>query len=136
MKFEERYGNFTNKQIKKTLLFAMILIIGFMILVLMEVLGRKDMMLKYDQEVDLLVTKVKRDKGVLTLQDSIAISGATPLISPIKKMKAFANYKDNFPQKYFLDQIVPKYRIIRKANSDTITIYHYGDTLLFKLLSD
>ena len=136
MRLEDRFRNITFKKVKTTLLFAFVLFLLFISIIFYEVISDEGNWITKDMEVDLKVEKVKTVKGMLVLEDSLSISGGTPLISPIKNMKAFANYKNNVPERYTLSQVVPKFRFTKKAHSDTITVYHYGDTLLFKLFSD
>lgn len=136
MRLEDRFRNITYKKVKTTLLFVFVLFLLFISIIFYEVISDEGNWITKDMEVDLKVEKVKTVKGMLVLEDSLSISGGTPLISPIKNMKAFANYENNVPERYMLSQVVPKFRFTKKAHSDTITVYHYGDTLLFKLFSD
>ncbi|NYJ26296.1 hypothetical protein [Allomuricauda sp. ARW1Y1] len=116
---------------------ASVLFLLFISIIFYEFISDDSKVVTKDMEVDLMVERVKKtQKGILLLQDSIAIHGETPLISPIQNMKAFANYESNLPENYVLRQVVPKFRFKKEANSDTITVYHYGDTLLFKLFLD
>lgn len=136
MKFEDRLRNITYKEVKTGLLMGSVLFMLFLTIIFYEVISDDSLVVTKDMEVDLMVERTKMEKGIIFLEDSLSISGETPLISPIKNMKAFANYENNVPERYTLSQVVPKFRFIKKAHSDTITVYHYGDTLLFKLFSD
>ena len=137
MRLEDRFRNITFKKVKTTLLFAFVLFLLFISIIFYEVISDDSKVVTKDMEVDLMVERVKKtQKGILLLEDSISIHGETPLISPIQNMKAFANYENNLPKSYALRQVVPKFRLMKEADSDTITVYHYGDTLLFKLFSD
>lgn len=136
MKFEDRLRNITYKEVKTGLLIGSVLFLLFLSIIFYEVISDDCLVVTKDMEVDLMVERTKMEKEIIFLDDSLSISGETPLISPIKNMKAFANYENNVPERYTLSQVVPKFRFTKKAHSDTITVYHYGDTLLFKLFSD
>ena len=136
MRFEDKLRNIAYKEVKTGILLCSVLFLLFISIIFYEVMSDDSKVVTKDMEVDLMVERVKTKKGILLLEDSIAIHGETPLISPIQNIKAFANYENNLPESYVLRQVVPKFRLIKEADSDTIKVYHYGDILLFKLFSD
>ncbi len=101
----------------------------------------KDISLKYESEIDLVVTRVEREKSFLTLNDSIGIHSGTPLLKEISKMGVLQNMKmldtDSYAKfKMDFGQLVKPYRIVKESNTDTLVVYQATDTLYFELLTD
>ncbi len=99
---------------------------------------KEDKTLKLESEFDLQVFDIKRERGFLTLQDSVVVFGGCKLIPEISKMKILESYKliDTISYQNFtltLNDVIQPYRILKKPSSDTLIIYHYLDTLYFKL---
>lgn len=83
----------------------------------------RDIKLNNSDSIDLYVDKIKKYKGVLILQDSVALSQNCPLIKNIE-------YNNS---KTLVDFEEP-YRIIKQRNSNVIQMIRLNDTLYFKNL--
>nr|WP_299168441.1 hypothetical protein [uncultured Allomuricauda sp.] len=130
---------------RKDIIFPMVmgcivflLFVGFIVF---QFATNRDISLKYEDSIDLKVTKVRSERGFLTLNDSIGVSSATPLIKEKSEMKILNSLKqtnlDSY-NKFTMDfgQVVKPYRITKERNTDTIIVYHYSNTLYFKLFTD
>lgn len=110
----------------------------FSIFVFISVLNSEDKSLKFEQSINLRINKVKRYRGVVMLNDSIVLSENTPAIMNISRMEVFRKYKElniKKPQITF-DKITTPFVIKKKANSDTIQVIQYRDTIYFNLIGD
>ncbi len=90
----------------------------------MERTSSKDISLKYESEINLFAKKVKYYKGVVSLDDSVSISGNCPMIRKLET--------NNNPT--VLGDFSGPYRLIKKRNNDTVKIVISYDTLYFKFL--
>lgn len=110
----------------------------FSIFVFISILNSEDKSLKFEQSINLRINKVKRYRGVVMLNDSIVLSENTPAIMNISRMEVFSKYKElniKKPQITF-DKITTPFVIKKKANSDTIQVIQYRDTIYFNLIGD
>lgn len=110
----------------------------FFVMMFVSSLFREDRTLNLESEIDLEVFNVKNDRGFLILQDSVVVSGNCKLITEISKMKILESYKlyDTIAYKKFsltIGDVTKPYRILKKSFSDTLIVYHYQDTLFFKV---
>ena len=103
--------------------------------IIYSILTKKDITLKFNQAIELDVKNIESSRGFLIMEDSIALSGNTPLISPISEMESFKNSNiSDIPNKLTIDKVLPPFKIKKGANNDTIHVYHYQDTLKFQLI--
>lgn len=97
--------------------------------------------LRFEDSIDFEITGIEKYKGELIMNDSIVISGMTPLIKEKSKIEKLRSLKKVNPEGYAnfemkLSQVTSPYRITKEANTDLIVIYHYSDTLCFRLFLD
>ncbi|MEM5565208.1 hypothetical protein WNY78_08835 [Psychroserpens sp. AS72] len=85
----------------------------------------EDKSLKIESEIKLDITRIYRHKGVILLNDSIVLTQNCPRIDI--KNKDYVIYKQ-------IEDINKPYKLIKKANNDTILIIKDSDSLLYKLL--
>lgn len=136
-----KFDELDSKDIIFPMIMACIVFLLFIGIIIFQLVTNKDISLKYEDSIDLKVTKVKNERGFLTLNDSIGIISATPLIKEKSEMKILNSLKQTNPDSYNkftmnFGQLVKPYRITKENNSDTIIVYHYSNTLYFKLFTN
>lgn len=110
---------------KYTRIFIAIISVAFIAIIIFTQRSNKDISLKLKSDINLFADRVEYYKGVITLEDSISISGNCPLISPTYE-------NDHQPR---LADFSGPYRFIKESNNDTIKIIISKDTLRFKFIS-
>jgi len=125
---------------KKTIIISIAAVfLIFIVMVSIDIYSRKGRILKLSEGIDLYPDKIEFDKGVIIINDSIVIAGNAPQITHIssfivseKTPPLFStNNNDYIPNLYDLEA---PYKIIKKANVDTIIIIKEVDTLYFKFI--
>lgn len=107
-------------------LFAKVAIAAFVLFVLIIFISRYnnvDKTLKLSDAIHLEVVKVKKYKGITTLNDSIAIHAATPRI----------NMETAYDRYQTIGTIPAKYTLSKSANSDSIIVNKDSEMLIYKL---
>lgn len=105
---------------KKVTVYIIILTtVLFVCFVLIDRINSRDLGLKKSSEIDLYVDKVSDYKGILLLNDSVVISKNCP------KIKS---------SNLTVGHITKPFRIIKKANNDTIKIVKQGNVSYYLLL--
>ncbi|MER3316681.1 MAG: hypothetical protein RIB79_00165 [Allomuricauda sp.] len=110
---------------KNIRIFIVILGVVFLAIIITVQGNNNDKSLKLESDINLFVNNVKYYKGVVTLEDSISISGNCPLINTLT---------ENDYQPTLGDYSGP-YRFIKERYNDTIKIVIINDTLRFKFIS-
>lgn len=137
-----KFDKFNNeKKVVFLIQIAAVVFVLFIAFRVFRIVFGEDISLKYESEIDMVVTKVEQEKSFLTLNDSIGIYSSTPLLKEISKMGVLQSLKmlntDSYAKfKMDFGQLVEPYRIVKEPNTDTLLVYQASDTLYFKLLTD
>lgn len=85
----------------------------------------RDKTLKYESDIKLEVTSAYNYKGVITYNDSIAVTNNCPQI-----------FKNDYKNNYYgiIENLSVPFQLIKRKNSDTIKIVKNYDSLYFKLI--
>ncbi|GAA4964881.1 hypothetical protein [Algibacter aquimarinus] len=114
---------------KKTLLILMLLIIGiFISMVIKYHYYNKNIELLKEDQIDLDISKIKKYKNVLILNDSISIFKRTYRVYPKKHEHFYLNYYK------YIESIDDPFHLSKKADNDTLIIIKNSDTLFYKLI--
>ncbi|SMC78545.1 hypothetical protein [Cellulophaga tyrosinoxydans] len=84
-----------------------------------------------EDKIDLKVEKIKLQKGIIFINDSLYLVGNTYLFEGEARRK-----KLNFKPRFSLYDMKSPYQIIKKTNNDTLTIIQGYDTLFFKFYNE
>ncbi len=122
---EIRLGNMkTNKLIIFTVI---IIILFFFFQVIFSILKNEDKTLKIEDEINVYAKNIKYKKGVITINDSIALHGNALFLDD--------NYKSGKRNNSVtLAKFEGPYRIVKKRNNDTLFVIISNDTLYFKFI--
>ena len=108
-------------KLKKIVLLTAFLIGSlFLSIVLHMKLKHRDRALKFGSGVNLFVTKIKKEKGSVLLNDSVSVYNQTPRI--IKKTKTGSIILPILEDPRYMPifgDLTKNYRIIKKSNNDT-----------------
>ena len=99
---------------------------GFFCFIIHSIITHEDKSIKKGIAIDLEVTQTITYKGVVTLNDSIVVDGALPRINPNSISNRYKTFE-------FLDT---PFRIIKKANNDSIIIIKDSETLIYQIFEE
>ena len=99
-------------------------------------INAKDRMLRFEEGLNMEVKTNSPNRGILTLNNKVAVPAMTPMIKEISEVKAFTGYEGSKIPNLTLGQILPPYLIQKKAHNDTIVVFSHRDTIYFRLIRD
>lgn len=112
----------------KTVIFLILfLFFVFILTILITKVSNEDKSLKIESNVDLYAEKIKYYKGVITIEDSISLSGNCPQIFDPKIKNLNRDHK--------LADLTGPYRITKKTFNDSIRVIIESDTLYYRFIS-
>ncbi|WP_304143307.1 hypothetical protein [Mesoflavibacter zeaxanthinifaciens] len=112
-----------NKRI--IILFSFVIILLFLTSIFYSRITSDDILLKYNSEIDIEITTLKNNRGVLILNDTVAIFENTPRVN-------IDHSKTNLYSKF--GQLHKPFRLVKKNNKNTFIVIKDSDTLEYKIL--
>lgn len=114
----------------KPLTFIIITItIMFIFLVIHSMKSNKNRLLRKYDFIELKIDKINKYKGVVLMNDSIAVFGNTPRI--VKD--SFFNGDKLHVRYEFFENLRAPFTLVKKKNNDTIIVVKEYETLYYKL---
>jgi hypothetical protein len=115
-------------KIKKFFIISIIASFCFIAFIAYLRLNSKDLSLKRESSIDINITSISKDKGLLILNDSIAMFEQTPRLKNYRDSPKIQSYK-------YLKNIRSPFRLIKKKDSDTIKVITKNDEIIYFLIN-
>ena len=133
-------AHFVNSNLKKGIIGTVIIVFClFFGAIIFEITTQVDRNLKLIDQINIDDADIVHEKGVLIINDSVVLYGSA---KQYEEISAYSVTEKNPPDyrpshskyKPILYDLYGPYKLIKKANNDTLIVIKKGDTLYFKFV--